>query len=86
MYPGGAATVIPISSDSSGSVGGLFYSLNSDVVYDILTPVHLVIFVNVSAIFMVVNFYVSYYLCSQNWDPPTRMTVYPHEVDGLNVL
>ncbi|KAJ7790624.1 hypothetical protein B0H14DRAFT_3161295 [Mycena olivaceomarginata] len=41
-----AETVIPISSNSSGSVGGLCYPLNSDVVYDILTPVHLVIFVN----------------------------------------
>jgi hypothetical protein len=60
MYPGDAATVIPISSDSSGSVGGLSYPLNSHVVYDILTPVHLVIFVNISTIFMVVNFYLSY--------------------------
>ncbi|KAJ7806972.1 hypothetical protein B0H14DRAFT_2610045 [Mycena olivaceomarginata] len=59
-----AAAVIPISSDS-GSVGGLCYPLNSDVVYDILTPVPLVIFVN---------------------DPPTRMTVYPHEANELNVL
>jgi hypothetical protein len=60
MYPDDAATVIPISSDSSGPVGGLCYPLNSDVVYDILTAVHLVIFVNVSAIFMVVNLYMSY--------------------------
>jgi hypothetical protein len=60
MYPGDAATIISISSNCSGPVGGLFYPINSDVVYDILTPVHLVIFVNVSSILIVVNFYVSY--------------------------
>ncbi|KAJ7239686.1 hypothetical protein C8J57DRAFT_1528028 [Mycena rebaudengoi] len=41
-----AATVISISSDSSDSVGCLHYPLDSDVVYDILTPVCLVVFVN----------------------------------------
>ncbi|KAJ7926654.1 hypothetical protein B0H13DRAFT_1862107 [Mycena leptocephala] len=67
-----AATVISISSNSSSSVGVLRYPLNSDMVYDILTPVRLVVFVNVSAIAVAVdlNVYLEYTntWTSQMWE------------------